>query len=129
VELSIATGPALERAAKATERVAPLAAIAGDLALDRAWTWRPLPNEELVVASGCAKGLGPPGRCGVVVGRLDGKAAHLLARFEDDSREVFDVAQGTEPRKIRARGLEARGSFFRELVYAYGRVDVGDAKH
>jgi hypothetical protein len=108
--------------------VVELAAIAGDLALDRTWTWRPLPNEELVVASGCAKGA-PPGRCGVVVGRLDGNAAHLLARFEDDSRDGFDVAQGTEPRKLRARGLEARGSFFRELVYAYGRVDVADAKH
>jgi hypothetical protein len=66
-------------------------------------------------------------RCGIVVGRPDGSIAHLVAQF-DMGHAPFDLAQLGEPRKIRARGIDDKGAFVRDLIYSYGRVDVGEAR-
>ncbi len=133
VELAILPGASLERASKAedlTTLLVPLAERAWNtatpIAFVRAWTWRPLPNEELVIGAGCAR---EPRqiRCGLVIARPAGKVAHLVAHFEA-GHEAPEIAQLGEPRKIRARGADAQGPFVRDLVYSYGRVDVSEAK-
>jgi formylglycine-generating enzyme required for sulfatase activity len=137
VELAIANGPPLERSAKPDELAAPLEPLAdaawkpaGPLVFSRAWTWRPMPNEELIVGSACAKERWWMS-CGLVVARADkdkAKAkATLVAQFEAGF-EAPELALYGEPRKIRARGMDAQGAFVRDLVYTYGRVDVSEAK-
>jgi hypothetical protein len=50
-----------------------------------------------------------------------------VAQFEA-GREAPEVAQFGEARKLRARGIDARGGFTREMTYGFGRVEIGDAK-
>jgi Sulfatase-modifying factor enzyme 1 len=133
VELEVQKGTPLERSAKPEELAAPLLPIAerewkpvNPVTLTRAWTWRPAPNEVLVIGSGCGKEKWWMS-CGLVIARPDGAGAHLVAHFET-SFEAPEVALFGEPRKIRAKGTDAQGPFVRDLVYAYGRVTVSDAK-
>jgi hypothetical protein len=133
VELVVEKGPALERSAKPEELGAPLLPIAerewkpeNPLAFTAAWTWRPAPNELLLVGSACAKEKWWMS-CGLVVARPDMTGAHLVAHFEA-GYEAPDVALFGEARKIRAKGADAQGAFVRDLVYSYGRVSVSEAK-
>jgi hypothetical protein len=133
VELEVEKGAPLERSAKPEELAAPLAPIAerewkpqNPLSFSRAWTWRPAPNETLIVGSGCAKEKWWMS-CGLVVARADGDNARLVAQFEAGF-EAPEVALFGEPRKIRAKGADAQGAFVRDLVYSYGRVSVSEAK-
>ncbi len=157
MEFELKRGAVLERSAKPSELAAPLVALgtkiwgsdgAGAFVATHAWTWRPVPNEELRVTSGCAH---PPdarekgGRCGVLVARVteggasvDAGAAigdaggvapgvHLLAQI-DSGHQLSDVVLFGNPKLVRMWGIDAKGAFVREIGYAYGRVDVAEPK-
>jgi hypothetical protein len=133
VDLVVEKGPAIERSGRPDELAAPLLPIAerewkpeNPLAFEAAWTWRPAPNELLLVGSACAKEKWWMS-CGLVVARPDMSGAHLVAQFEA-GYAAPEVALFGEPRKIRARGADAQGAFVRDLVYSYGRVTVSEAK-
>ena len=91
--------------------------------LSRAWTWRPAPNVELSVAGGCI-GRDPRARCALGVSRMVGDRAETLAQI-DTGREIPEVVlvEGLD-RRIRVRGADMRGQFFREVVFSYGRIEV-----
>jgi formylglycine-generating enzyme required for sulfatase activity len=132
VELSMATGPALERLAQPEKVGAKLVASVSrapdagpSLKWEKGWTWRPVQNEELGIAVVCSA-KPPPHHCLVFVGRESGPA-DPIARFDAGSIAP-DLAQLADPKTLRARGFDATGSYSRELTYAYGRVEIGDAK-
>ena len=133
VDLEVQKGAPLERSMKPEELAAPLLPIAerewkpaNPVSFTRAWTWRPAPNEVLVIGSACGKEKWWMS-CGVIIARPEESGARLVAHFEA-SFEAPEVALFGEPRKIRARGTDAQGAFVRDLVYAYGRVTVSEAK-
>jgi hypothetical protein len=135
VDFEPRNGAPLERSAKPAELAAPLAPVAakawgdaGSVTFGRAWTWRPVGNEELVVGAGCANAAVPAARrCGVMVARVLDGGAEPVAQFEA-GHDVPEVAQFGEARKLRARATDARGGFTREITYGYGRVEIGEAK-
>ncbi len=96
----------------------------------RAWSWTPVPNEELVLAMGC--GTASPRACGLVVGRstssADAGANAPILTSVSTGRELPEITKGSDARHIRVRSLDVRGIFSREVTYVYGRVDVGDMK-
>ncbi len=53
-----------------------------------------------------------------------GDRAETLAQI-DSGREIPEVVlvEGMD-RRIRVRGADMRGQFFREVVFSYGRVEV-----
>jgi hypothetical protein len=132
VELSMQTGVALALAPDdAANRLAQIGAgvVAADAAagaarVERKWVWRPVANEKLLVGALCAAKT-PARHCVLVVAREDGPP-EPIARF-DAGREIFDLASIGE-KKLRARALDAQGSYQRELTYVYGRVEVGEAR-
>ena len=58
---------------------------------------------------------------------LEGKV-DVLAQI-DTGREIPEVVlvEGTD-RRIRVRGADLKGQFFREITYSYGRVDVREVR-
>jgi hypothetical protein len=99
---------------------------AGPCSMTRFWTWRPVANVVVWLSGGCV-GRDPSARCGLVVWRVLGDKVDVLGDV-DTGRQVPEVVlvQGREHR-VRVRGATPRGPFFRELVYAYGRVEVKEA--
>jgi hypothetical protein len=140
VELAVKAGHALEKGAKALINDAGTPAIlaVGNVAcgppehpapcfLARTWTWRPVANVELLLAGGCV-GTPSNARCGLSVARPTGGAPEGLADV-DTGQQVPEIVLVEGPAKrVRVRGADVHGSFFRELVYHYGRVDVRELK-
>jgi hypothetical protein len=130
VQLEVKTGPAFERTPRPVPSP-PLDALDGvacgpplspaPCSLSRAWTWRPAPNVELSVAGGCL-GRDPNARCALAVSRASGERVQVLAQV-DSGREIPEVVlvEGVE-RRIRVRGANIRGPFFREITFSYGRI-------
>ncbi len=85
----------------------------------RAWKWVPVSNEELVLVMACRKGA----PCTLVVRRGE---ATLLST--DVGSSWPELARIGEARRLRIRSLDAKGTFSREITYAYGRVELGDQK-
>jgi hypothetical protein len=138
VELALKTGPPLERSMKTAEMAEPLLGFAAgawpplggagkSFAFVHAFTWRPVPNEELVIASGCAED-SPHPRCGLIVGRLvggaDGGSPDVLAHI-DTGFEAAEVAEVGDGRHMRLKGVDARSGYLRDFTYTYGRVEMG----
>jgi hypothetical protein len=135
VMLDVKIGPPFERTAHPTGSSPPLAALDGvacgpptspsPCSISRAWTWRPVPNVELSLAGGCV-GRDPSARCAVALSRALVDRVDTLAQI-DTGREIPEVVlvEGLD-RKIRVRGADMRGQFFRELVFDNGRVLVKD---
>ncbi len=133
VQLDVKIGPAFERTSHPAGPSPALDALGGaacgpplspaPCSLSRAWTWRPAPNVELSVAGGCL-GRDPSARCALGVSRMIGDRAETLAQI-DSGREIPEVVlvEGMD-RRIRVRGADMRGQFFREVVFSYGRVEV-----
>ena len=90
------------------------------------WTWIPVANEELVLASGCTEA---PRGCGLVVARPagDAGAAEVLVTVAT-GKDPPEVTRGADNRHIRICALDPRGIYSRELTYLYGRVDLGEMK-
>lgn len=103
----------------------------------RAWHWRPVADEDLVVTSGCEKKqIGQDRRCGVVIARIVGDGAQkpdagttspddvtVLADFATGPR-IPDLIPGSDPTKMRARSIDVRGTFARDFSYVIGKVTV-----
>jgi sulfatase modifying factor 1 len=144
VDLLLRSGAALERSMKTKEFAAPLLAFAAQTwpASDagasfdfvHAFTWRPVPNEELVIASGCAKDKPHP-RCGLVVGRVadagrdpgvDAAVAMIdVLAHVDTGFEAAEVAEVGDARHMRLKGVDAKSAYLRDFTYSYGRVEMG----
>jgi sulfatase modifying factor 1 len=134
VDLAVTVGPPFERTRQPGSSP-PLTALDGiacgpptspaPCSIARAWTWRPAPNVELSVAGGCV-GRDPSARCALAVSRRIADRVQTLAEV-DTGREIPEVVlvEGLD-RRIRVRGADLRGQFFREVVFSYGRVDVKD---
>jgi hypothetical protein len=99
-----------------------------------AFTWRPVPNEELVIASGCSKDKPHP-RCGLVVGRIvdtgqdagtgSGVAAASTVAHVDTGFEASEIAEVGDARHMRLKGTDSKGGYLRDFTYSYGRVEMG----
>ncbi len=133
VQLDVKIGVPFQKAEHTTRTSPPLDALQGvacgpplnpaPCSLSRAWTWRPTPNVELSLSGGCV-GRDPTARCALAVSRTLGDKTDVLAQI-DTGREVPEVVlvEGMD-RRIRVRGADMKGQYFREIVYSYGRVDV-----
>jgi len=133
VELAVKTGLPFEKTLHPARSSPPLAALDGQscgpplapapCSLSRAWTWRPAPNVELSLAGGCL-GRDPNARCAIAVSRMIGEREVALAQV-DTGREIPEVVlvEGMD-RRIRVRGADIHGQYFREIVFTYGRIDV-----
>lgn len=96
-------------------------------ALDRAWTWRPVGNEELVVAGGCARAGGPPS-CGVVVARVGLGEIRVLS-FVPSGLWEPNVEIDHDPRELWVFGGDFYGAFRRRATYEWASVRVGAIEH
>jgi sulfatase modifying factor 1 len=133
VILDVKRGPAFERPAHPTGHSPPLDALGGvscgppsapaPCSVSRAWTWRPAPNVELSLAGGCV-GRDPSARCGVGVSRMLGDRLQTLAQVDTGLEIPEVVLVESADRRVRVRGADVHGMFFRELLFNYGRVDV-----
>jgi hypothetical protein len=133
VQLDVKVGVPFQKAEHTTRTSPPLDALQGvacgpplnpaPCSLSRAWTWRPTPNVELSLSGGCV-GRDPSARCALAVSRTLDDKTDVLAQI-DTGREVPEVVlvEGMD-RRIRVRGADMKGQYFREIVYSYGRVDV-----
>jgi hypothetical protein len=133
VQLEVKIGVPFQKSEHTTRNSPPLDALQGvacgpplspaPCSLSRAWTWRPVPNVELQLSGGCV-GRDPSARCALGVSRILGDRSDTLAQI-DTGREVPEVVlvEGMD-RRIRVRGADMKGQYFREIVYSYGRVDV-----
>jgi sulfatase modifying factor 1 len=133
VQLAVHSGVPFQKAEHTTRDSPPLDALGGTACgpplsptpcfLSRAWIWRPVPNVELSLAGGCI-GHDPTARCALAVTRTIADRTDTLAQI-DTGREIPEVVlvEGAE-RRIRVRGADLHGQFFREVIFSYGRVDV-----
>ncbi|HEY5240101.1 MAG TPA: SUMF1/EgtB/PvdO family nonheme iron enzyme [Polyangiaceae bacterium] len=137
VELAVKTGLPFEKTPHPARSSPPLVALDGQscgpplapapCSLSRAWTWRPVPNVELSLAGGCM-GRDPNARCAIAVSRMIGEREVALAQV-DTGREIPEVVlvEGMD-RRIRVRGADIHGQYFREILFTYGRIDVKDVR-
>ena len=91
--------------------------------IDRMWRWRPVGNEELVLAGGCA-GIGKEPSCGVVVARVVLEEPKPLA-WASSGHWAPTLHMDTDPRDVWVFAGDDLGSFRRLIAYAWGRVTVG----
>jgi formylglycine-generating enzyme required for sulfatase activity len=141
VELSLTQGRALEQQLKPENaRIGRMARQIPNVTLPdtnhffvtSAWTWRPSPNETLILASGCAayeNNIKPVG-CALFAFRPDAdpKNDQVLAGVAADVG-IGEMVIANGARQVRVRGLLSQGGLYaRELTYVYGRVVIGDKK-
>jgi sulfatase modifying factor 1 len=88
------------------------------------WYWRPVGNEELILAGGCS-GVGDRRRCGAAIARLGQGGPDLLA-FAGSGRFVPTVRTGTGKRELWVFGGDARSHYRRLVEYLWGRVGTGE---
>jgi hypothetical protein len=133
VDLDVKKGPPFEPTVHPTRHSPPLDALSGaacgppsapsPCSIGRAWTWRPAPNVELAVSGGCV-GRDPHARCGVGISRAVGDRVDTLGQI-DTGQVIPEVVLVEGPdKKLRVRGADAHGFFFRELAFSYGRLDT-----
>lgn len=141
VELTVSHGRALEQQSKPDAARIGRAARSipgvtlpdtGRFFVTSAWTWRPVPNDTLVLASGCAayeKNIRPVG-CALVAFRPGDDAAsdHVLAGVRADVG-IGEMVVNGDARHVRVRGLLSQGGLYsRAVTYGYGRVVIGEMK-
>ena len=103
----------------------------GKFFITSAWTWRPAPNESLVLASGCAayeNNIRPVG-CALFAFRPDAdpNADVVLAGVSADVG-IGEMVLAGDARHVRVRGLLSKGGLYaRDVTYVYGRVVISDS--
>jgi sulfatase modifying factor 1 len=133
VDLTVKKGPLFERSSDSDQGSPSLDALAGaacgsprspaPCSVSRAWTWRPAPNVELALSGGCV-GRDPSARCAVAVSRSVGGRVETLAQI-DTGREIPEVVLvDSADHRVRVRGADLHGQFFREVAFDYGRIEV-----
>jgi len=150
VDLPVKLAPPLERSMKTADLTAAWlpfaratwslksadAAGSAPFAFVHAFTWHPVGNETLVVASGCATETPRP-RCGLIVGRAqagedataDGAATSVRVLLHvDTGYEAAEVAEAGEAKHLRFKGLDATSAYLRDFTYAYGRIELADER-
>jgi sulfatase modifying factor 1 len=134
VNLDVQVGPVFERAPGTFHvRSPPLDALSGvacgppsapaPCSVARAWMWRPGPNIEMTLSGGCV-GRDPNARCSIGVSRMTGDALQMLAQVDTGQSIPEVVLVESQDRRVRVRGGDAHGWFFREVAFSFGRVDV-----
>lgn len=146
VDSAVKVGPPLERTMKTADLTQPWLAFARTTWSPRgpsgtpfefvhAFTWRPVGNETLVVASGCAHDLPHP-RCGLIIGRPPGDdetdaaervTPHVLATV-DTGFEAAEIAEAGSAKHLRLKATDATSGFLRDFTYAYGLIELGDVQ-
>ena len=102
----------------------------GNFFITSAWTWRPVPNESIVLASGCAayeRNIKPVG-CALFAFRQGADASDdvVLAGVAADVG-IGEMVIAGDRGHVRIRGLMSQGGLYaREITYVYGRVNIGD---
>jgi hypothetical protein len=131
------TAPWLPFARETWTPTGPDAAVNAPFSFVHTWVWRPVANELLIVASGCARDTA--GRhCGLLVGRTlappDGEVAddagssvRVLVHVETGF-DAAEVAEAGEARHLRFKGIDSTSGYVRDLTYAYGRIDLGEIR-
>ena len=103
-----------------------------------AWTWTPVANDALVIAIGCVRSAELPKlprACALVIARpadnagdaRDAGASRPLASVAT-GKEVSEIVRNGDARKLRMRALDVQGAYLRDVTYAFGRVEIGEAK-
>ncbi len=88
-------------------------------AIERAWRWVPVQNEELTILIQCR----PGSLCAIHVARGSTEIANI-----EVGPQFPELARIGDARHLRYRGTDAKGTFNRELTYIYGRVEPGEIK-
>jgi sulfatase modifying factor 1 len=140
VELSLKTGVPLDRSMKTREFTDPLRELvpttwqSGNIlpfVFQHAWTWHPVANEELVIATGCGHVVHDT-KCGLLVARglpsSDGGIAATAVSRIDTGTEASEIAQVGDARHLRFKGKDAVSPYLRDFTYAYGRIELGEIK-
>ena len=110
IEIELKGSPGLNP----TKVVAPVAG-----AIERAWSWIPVPNEALSILVECR----PGSLCAIHVSR----GATEIANVEVGP-QFPELARIGDARHLRFRTSDAKGTYSRELTYIYGRVEAGETK-
>jgi sulfatase modifying factor 1 len=90
--------------------------------IERLWTWRPVPNEELETAAICS-GLGVHPVCGVLVARVELGSARAVA-WAPSGLFIASLHMERDPRDLWLLGGDEVGRFKRLISYAWGRISV-----
>ncbi len=98
---------------------AAVASAGGRVSYLKAWTWQPVRNEKLSAFVACSSG-----GCAAFIGREEGGKATLLATVPCGKQA--DLLRLGDPRSLRLRSIDGRGTYARDVTYMYGRVDVAD---
>lgn len=138
VELTLSHGQELERDEREEEAAKPFASLvktewAQHARWFRAWTWRPVANEELTIVAGCSRGdtsrvryptnASTRGlRCGTLIGRVTPAGPQIVREVETASFAAEAVLLGAS-KKLRVRWLEGDVGRASDLLYLYGRVE------
>jgi sulfatase modifying factor 1 len=143
VDLVLAAGRALEPQLKPNNARIGRAARAiagvtlpdtGKFFITSAWTWRPVPNESIILASGCAayeNNIKPVG-CALFAFRADtgadaGTEGDFVLGGVPADVGIGEMVLAGDARHVRVRGLLSKGGLYaRDLTYVYGRVVIGD---
>ena len=106
---------------------ASIAKLGADAAFrfERQWVWRPLGNEELLVAGGCAHTPSEHRACGVLIARMRLEGPQLLAWVASDWWQPT-VSEADLTREFFLHGGDVNGAFRRRVTYAWGRVTIAE---
>jgi hypothetical protein len=80
-------------------------------------------NVELSLAGGCAARDHSVG-CGLALSRTTGERVDVLAQVDTGLGTPDVVFVDVAEHRVRVRGVDLHGAFFRDLVFSFGRVDV-----
>ena len=85
-----------------------------DGAIERAWRWLPAPNDELSVLARCR----PGSACTLLFSRSGVKVIEL-----EVGPSLPELVRNGDARNLRFRTIDGRGTYHRDVVYTYGRID------
>jgi formylglycine-generating enzyme len=91
--------------------------------VERLWVWRPIGNEELMIAGGCARRPGADA-CGIEVVRMNDKGPEALA-FVSSDEWIPTVGRHALARGVYVYGGDHLGAFRKPVLFDWGKVNDG----